>query len=425
MTAPLTEPLTPPAPDAHAHGAEPKQPEQPSEGPGKARSLAKAWRRVRLPATLLALLVLACVVAVLLAPAPKSNTYLDPASTSLSGTKALADILADRGFKVTSVYSPAAALAALAAIGSPSGPPTSTLVITSPWLLTPGQRRQLARANADLLLVEPGRLSLAALAPAVQLAGGYGQVDSLVFPSCDLIEATRAGSANEGGFTYRIPSGAIGCYPTGGHPSVVRYVASGRTITIMGSGYPLADGLLARNGNAALSLNLLNAHRNIVWLTPEPTIASGGPPPGPQSGTSQPRLIPGAAWLVVLQLLVALMLAIIWRGRRFGPLIAERLPVVVRASETVEGHARLYQSRRARDRAGTALRDAMLGRIRPALGLTADAPADAVIDGLARRSRLDRRAIAAIAYGPTPQTDADLVKLARDLDDLEREVRSQ
>jgi hypothetical protein len=422
MTRPLTEPLAPPGPDASASAS---QPEQPGQRPGPdgrpSGLLAKTWRQSRLPAALLALLVLVCVVAVGLAPPPKSNTYLDPASAGLSGTKALADILGNRGFQVTSAYSPAAALTA---IGSPSGPPASTLVITSPWLLTPGQRRQLARADADLFLVEPGRLSLAALAPAVQLAGGFGQVDSLVFPSCDLIEATRAGSANEGGFTYRLPGGAIGCYPTAGHPSVVRYVASGRTITIMGSGYPLSDGLLASNGNAALSLNLLNAHRSIVWLTPEPTIASGGPPPG-EKGASGPQLIPRAAWLVVLQLLVALMLAIIWRGRRFGPLIAERLPVVVRASETVEGHARLYQSRRARDRAGTALRDAMLGRIRPVLGLTADAPPDAVIDGLARRSRLDRPAIAAIAYGPPPPTDADLVKLARDLDDLEREVRSQ
>jgi hypothetical protein len=33
--------------------------------------------------------------------------------------------------------------------------------------------------------------------------------------------------------------------------------------------------------------------------------------------------------------------------------------------------------------------------------------------------------IAAITYGPPPPTDADLVSLARELDDLEREVRSQ
>jgi Domain of unknown function (DUF4350) len=385
--------------------------------------LVRFWRQWRLLGALIALVVLTCLVAVLLAPAPKSNTYLDPASSDPGGTKALANILAARGFQVTSVYSPQAALAA---IGASSGPPTSTLVITSPDLLTAAQRRQLARANADLFLIEPDPTSLAALAPAVQVAGGYGQRDALVDPSCGLVEATVAGSADVGGFTYRIPSGATGCYPTSGYPSVVRYVAAGRTITIMGSGFPLTNDLLAAEGNAALSLNLLRVHRSIVWLTPEPTVARTKPPPGEKAAPgSQPALIPGAAWLVVLQLLVALVLAVLWRGRRLGPLIAERLPVVVRASETVEGHARLYQSRRARGRAAMALRDAMLGRIRPALGLAADVPANAVIEGLAARSSLDRARIAAIVYGPPPATDADLVRLARELDDLEREVRSQ
>jgi hypothetical protein len=420
MTVPITELQAPPEPGQTALPARSATPGEELESGGR---LGRVWRQWRLLAAVLALVVLACVVAVLLAPAPKSNDYLDPASSDPTGTKALADILADRGFQVTSVYSPAAALAA---IGTSSGRPSSTLVITSPGLLTAAQRRQLARADADLFLVEPGRISLAALAPAVLVAGGYGQIDSLVDPSCQLAAATLAGSADVGGFTYRVPSDAIGCYPTSGHPSVVRYVAAGRTITIMGSGYPMINGLLAAEGNAALSLNLLNAHRSIVWLTPEPTVARAGPPPGQRAAPkSQPSLIPGAAWLVVLQLFIALGLTVLWRGRRFGPLIAERLPVVVRASETVEGHARLYQSRRARDRAATALRDAMLSRIRPALGLTADAPADAVIDGLTRRSSFDRARIAAIAYGPPPPTDIDLVKLARDLDDLEREVRSQ
>ncbi|HET7014883.1 MAG TPA: DUF4350 domain-containing protein [Streptosporangiaceae bacterium] len=423
MTLPTTEPLAPPQPgEASAAVAAAAATAEAGQEPLSGGRLVRAWRKWRLLAALAALFVLACVAAVLVAPTPKSNSYLDPASSDSSGTKALANILGDRGFQVTSVYSPAAALAA---IGPASGRPASTLVITSPGLLTAAQRRQLGQANADLFLVEPGRVSLAALAPAVQVAGGYGQFDALVAPSCDLIEATLAGSADEGGFTYRIPAGATGCYPTKGFPSVVRYVAGGRTITILGSGFPLTDALLASDGNAALSLNLLNAHRSIVWLTPEPKVASGPPPGEKAAPKSQPALIPHAAWLVVLQLLVALMLTVIWRARRFGPLIAERLPVVVRASETVEGHARLYQARRARGRAATALRDAMLGRIRPALGLTADAPADAVIDGLAGRSRLDRSAIAAITYGPPPTTDLELVKLARDLDDLEREVRSQ
>ena len=43
-------------------------------------------------------------------------------------------------------------------------------------------------------------------------------------------------------------------------------------------------------------------------------------------------------WLLVVGVLVAL-----WRGRRFGPVVTEPLPVVVRSAEVVEGHGRLYR----------------------------------------------------------------------------------
>ena len=78
------------------------------------------------------------------------------------------------------------------------------------------------------------------------------------------------------------------------------------------------------------------------------------------------------------------LLAALWQGRRLGPLVAEQLPVVVRASETVEGRGRLYRSRRARDRAADALRTATLQRMLPRLGLGA-ARATAVVAAVAGR----------------------------------------
>lgn len=413
MIAPAAAVLTPDA--EAAEEPPPLAAEEPRGGFGS------VWRTARAPLAILAVVVLGVIVVVLLAPAAKSNTYLDPASTDTAGTKALVDILAERGFAVTSVYSPAAAIGA---IGSPAGGPAATLVITRPDLLTAAQREQLARVDADLFLVGPGAVSLAALAPAISVASPDAPFGSPVDPGCAIAGARLAGPADAGLITYQSPGYATGCYPVDGNPSLVRYVRAGRTITILGSGLLMSNSLLAQEGNAALALNLLNAHRVIVWLTPEPTIARP-PPPTSKGKQAGPSLIPGTAWLVVLQLGVALALAAAWRARRFGPLISEHLPVVVRASETVEGHARLYQSRRARDRAAQALRDDMLGRMRPALGLAADAPADAVADGLASRSRHSDEQILVTVYGPAPGTDADLVRLAASLDELEREVRSQ
>jgi Domain of unknown function (DUF4350) len=393
---------------------------------------AQYWRRWRAPLAVIALVVIGGIaIAVInrLATSPRANAYLDPASSSVIGSHALRDVLAERGLTVVQTYNAPAAVAALgheplsaAPRQSRLGPTSATLVITSPYLLNDRQRRILARARADLFIVEPGSESLATLAPQVLVqrhqVTSYGR---LLAPRCRLIAATLAGSANVGGYTYRAPPRSASCYPIGRFGSLVRYRVQGRTITIMGAGTAMMNAEFGAKGNAALVVNLLSAHRRIVWLTPEPR----GALPSHLTPQGGPTLIPWAAWLIIIQLGVAVGLVAAWRARRMGPLITERLPVVVRASETVEGHGRLYQSRRARGRAAAALRQAMLDRVVPALGLAKTAPQEAVIAAIGARSRRSGPEISRIVYGPAPATDAELVRLARSLDELEREVRSQ
>src|SRR5262249_45737356 len=394
---------------------------------------AQYWQRWRLPFAVIAFILIggiAIAFIIRLATPLRPNSYLDPASGLPDGSHALTDVLAERGFAVVSTYSPAAALSEVgyrpgSVAGRPPRRAPATLVITSPYLLTGRQRARLARANADLFIVEPGPAALSALAPEVLVQRkpviGYGR---LLPPRCDLADAALSGSANAGGYTYRAPERAARCYRVAGYGSLIRYRAAGRTITIMGAGTAMMNVEFGANGNAALVLNLLSAHRRIVWLTPEPH----GPPSAaiprhvPRQGG--PALIPWAAWLMIIQLGIAVALVAGWRARRMGPLITERLPVVVRASETVEGHGRLYQSRRARGRAAAALRGAMLARVLPALGLVRGAPQEAVTAAFAARSHRSGPEISRIVYGQAPATDTELVKLARSLDELEREVRS-
>jgi hypothetical protein len=127
-------------------------------------------------------------------------------------------------------------------------------------------------------------------------------------------------------------------------------------------------------------------------------------------------------YLVAAQLGFALLLAVGWRARRLGPLVTEPLPVVVVAAETVIGHGRLYQTRRARGKAAAALRGALLARLGPPLGLEASPGSEAVTAAVAQRSAAAPDRIRNLLYGPAPRTDAALVTLASDLDDLAREI---
>jgi Domain of unknown function (DUF4350) len=427
--------------------------------------------RWRAPLAVLVLVLLGGIVIALITPSPPTTGYLDPGNPGPQGTRALADLLAQRGQTVVRADSVTAALAAAragdpdaaagAGPGRQAGPGHApALVITSPYLLSRAQLADLARLPGNVMVAEPDGAVLAALnqqaavpagttgaagttgpagaaGPQVTVAGA-GEVRP-VRPGCPLSAAAVAGDAVMGGVLLRVSSAAASgtgatratapaaapaaaaaeCYRVDGHPTLVRYQAAGRTVTVLGSGVPLTNAALAHRGNAALTLNLLRGSPRIVWLVPSPPALT---PAGQKSLFQE---IPGPAYLVTLQLFVAAGLAALWRTRRLGPLVAEPLPVVVRASETVEGHGRLYRSRRSRGRAAAVLRDAARHRIMSRLALPADADAGAVSAAVAAVTGRDPGAVQAILYGPVPRDDAALVALGQDIDALEGEVRTQ
>ncbi|MFC9063080.1 DUF4350 domain-containing protein, partial [Streptomyces sp. NPDC057074] len=117
--------------------------------------------------------------------------------------------------------------------------------------------------------------------------------------------------------------------------------------------------------------------------------------------------------------------AALWRARRLGPLVPERLPVAIRASETVEGRARLYRKANARDRAAAALRSATRTRLAPLVGVPvsqAHAP-ESLLPALSAHLHGDGQSLHALLFGPPPGDDTALIALADQLDALESEVR--
>jgi hypothetical protein len=369
------------------------------------------WRRWR-SWLIVALIVLLGGTAIAVLHRQPENQYLNPGVVTADGAHALADVLTGLGHQVITATSvPAAARAATRG---------STLVITSPRFLSGADLSALARVRASVLLVQPDPASLAAIAAPVGLFGSSEPV-VVTAPECDLRAATLAGPADMGGENLLVRTLSAAdqqCYTSTSGPTLVQLRARGRTVTVLGTGAPLTNAKLARQGNAALAINLLPSHR-IVWLVPAVVAVAAPVTAGPRSFTS---LVPLAAYLVAIQLALAVLLAVAWRARRLGQLVAEPLPVVVRAAETTEGHGRLYESRHARGQAADALRSALLGRVKRAVGLPHGADQEAVVAALAQRSATGAAQISVWLYGPAPRTDQALMALAHDLDELEREV---
>ncbi|GGM87047.1 membrane protein [Thermopolyspora flexuosa] len=372
------------------------------------------WRRGRgvLLVALLVLLVAAATAVFVRNDEIPERRYLDPSDTSLSGTAALAELLRDEGVRVVRVTSVDEAVRLAT--------PRSQLLLTARRAISgEADARRIAALPSDLLIV--GRpYELGILAPAAR-PGEWADPRSRE-PGCTLPEARRAGSAYLGGVTYRAPRNAAGCYPSQEGPTLVRYWDGRRTITLVGDADFMTNLRLGEDGNAALAMNLAGRQPLLIWLT-DPVEDD----PGYDVATTRPRslldLVPeGVRWAAV-QLGVAVLLTALWQARRLGPVVAERLPVVVRASETVEGRGRLYRARRARDRAAAALRAGCLDRVTPRLGLPPGAGPDEIISSLAARTGEDPAELRTLLYGPTPADDAALVALAARLEDVEALLR--
>lgn len=372
-----------------------------------ARQAREAVRRWRWPVGL-ALLVLAAGAVIGLLQPSQQQLSLDPSSTGSGGGHALADLLTARGQPVIREIA-----------GSTATARPGVELVTGADQLTAADLDKAARFPGDLVITDPDPAALKILAPAVT-ADASGQAPPGVAvppveapPLCNDPLANLAGNIEAGGTVLRTgdPAAAT-CYPAGGGYFYVRYRQQSRTVTVLGSGEPFTNAGLGQDGDASLALNLLRGSGGqggrggtaITWLLPRPGAIPAGTSGGQRSFTS---LVPWPAYLVLIQLAIAAALAAAWRARRLGPLVAEKLPVVVRASETVEGHGRLYTARRARDRAAGELRAAARARIAARTGQPPDSVTGSALDG------------------PPPATDTELVALADDLDELERKVRHQ
>ncbi|WOX24053.1 DUF4350 domain-containing protein [Streptomyces solicathayae] len=400
----------------------------PTSPTSTAASARQMWTRTRGLLVGLAILVIGAV-ALAAVRSGDQHGRLDPRSADKFGSRAVAEILKAQGVTIRPVST-------LAEATSAAGPDT-TLLVTVPDLLIPAQQESLRSAmvgsGGRTVLLGAGPASVRTLVPGVDSDSG-SRVKNRE-PACSFPPAVRAGSVEIGGeqYTSTLPaSRTTACYPNDGRPTLLRVQddADGDTV-LVGSPDFLYNDRLDEQGNASLALQLLGSRPHLVWYLPslsDPSVTEGDSDDSSEEGAAEGflSLVPSGWLWGTLQLFVAALLAAVWRARRLGPLVTERLPVAVRASEATEGRARLYRKADARDRAATVLRAAARTRIAPLLGVAprdAHTP-DSLLPAVSARLSDGAHDAGDLLFGPAPTDDAALIRLADQLDALEREVRT-
>ena len=352
----------------------------------------------------------AIALAVQLSLATSSTDPMGANNPGQQGGQALARVLQRHGVEVRTASTLQQARRAA------SIPDDTTVMLSDPnGLLDAAQLESVLRLGSDVVAVGPGFQTLSAIAPEIHQAGRATATTS-DRPSCSLVVAQDAGRLSGVRQAYRTSGDATPCFRVGSAFALAQTINAGHSVTVVGS--QLFDNAnIGLAGNAALAVGLLGGDSTLVWYLPsQADVQASGPP-------TLAEITPGWLTPAILLLIAVVVAAAVWSGRRFGPLVVEDLPVVVRAGETMQGRARLYRRAAARTHALDALRLGALHRIGALCGLPPSAHVDQIVAAAAALTERPVHQVHNLLLDETPATDAALRASASALRDLEDDVR--
>jgi hypothetical protein len=377
--------------------------------------LRRTGRRALFWIVLVVLLLIFVGITFALTGTSEDKDRLSATNAHGNGAEALINVLRNDGVEVTTPHT----IGAAERDASAHGPTTTLVIYDQRSILLRSQFADLDRVAGNIILIEPDSAALSAFTPGILQAGALAS--SIQSANCEVGAAKNAGRVSGLAHGYRIGTTAVdatGCFGTKGVYGLVRSRPArnggGPTVTILGATTTLTNGAIQAQGNAALALGLVGATSHVVWYLPSFADAD----------VQQDGVIPNPPWVLLATILAGIVLvsAGVWRGRRFGPVVVERMPVFVRSSETMEGRARLYQRSSSRIHALDALRIGSLGRMSTRCGLPSTAALDDVIAAIVRNTGRSAQSVKALLVDTLPATDAELIRLSDALAILEAEV---
>ncbi|MEV4533848.1 DUF4350 domain-containing protein [Asanoa sp. NPDC049518] len=429
---------------------------------GRRAALRRGWRRGRrtlIPFGVVALLFVGTLVTHAVdTPDSGDEAFLSPVSDAAIGSARLADDLRGRGVTVVRHTDPRAALTDAGG---------ATLFVPAAEYLDPQSVSMLRSlpASTRVVLVDPPARALRGADVPLLRGGRRWATAPVTSGGCAIPGITEAGATAVRRQSYVVEGTFGGGYDACYDRAVLRF-GYPQEVVVVGAADPFLNGRLDEHDNRTFAAGLLSTRPKLVWLDlherfepPEQPKPSYTPDPSGQETYEQPTEEPageytappardrdgppgrGSAgdddggdsasitdafppwvWAMLATLGAALLLLLLWAGRRLGPAVSEPLPVEVRSGETVLGRGRLYQRAKARGPAAEVLRQAARKRIEPALGLDPEHTPSDVVAAVAARTGRDPAQVDGLLYGPAPAHDDELLDLARALHSVADEV---
>ncbi|MFC5281331.1 DUF4350 domain-containing protein [Arcanobacterium canis] len=337
-----------------------------------------------------AIILILVTAALLLSPRPANQDALAPDAVRPQGAGALGALLEDNGASISYTTSISDAVARLSR--------DSTLVL--PWsvasAMTPAQARQVKNTQAHIVIISDETT-------ASLKNWGYDVAPYWIDATTATSSDTHFAARTIGPLRQVIPG--PGFFAADGGVAI----SQRSNVTLLADGSLLTNAHLATHHNAALGLDIVGSHRNIIWVSVRGVWHT--PTPKADQPLTYPWLIPALIGAGGIAAFGAVVL-----GRRFGPLVPERLPSIVDARESRRGLALAYSLSRDPGHAAAILRAASIARVAKTVGLNRHATPETVVTTLAHHTARDPQQLTELLYTRQITTDSQLVELQRELE---------
>ena len=362
-------------------------------------------RRIGASVLVLGLLVVAVVLAFAARTPGRVTAPLDPASTADDGTRAMAELLRERGVTVR-----------VTRTVPPVGEASTVLVLSDD--LGSAQRTDLLAfvdGGGELVVSDP----TSSLHPGADRDGGAtGAFGNWPRNVCRIDEIASVAGLDtlslEDDLAYPIGPDDRGCFGTERRAFVLQRDQGRGRVTALGGSSPFLNRQLDQQDNAALALALLDrdGRRTVVFLQGE--VLAGD--------KTLTELVPRRVWFFLAQLGAAFLALAWWRARRLGGPVGETDPVVVPGSELVLASGALAARHGHVERTADVLRADARRQLCERLGVAHDTPTTVLDDLVSARTGAPSGTVSALLDGPSSPDAAALVGLVQRLDQLCQEV---